>query len=116
MDKLIELADQLGKAVSGSPQATNLRSVRKTLKADEKTMSLLKNYDTHAEKLSQLETTNKPIEVEDKRKLHDLHNELVSSDLFKNYTAAQVEYVDIMRKVNEAIRSHIAETEKGLAE
>ena len=36
---------------------------------------------------------------------------LVSAEVFKRYTAAQVEYVDLMRKVNEALRAELAETE-----
>ena len=65
-----------------------------------------------AQKVEQLEHENKPVEVDDKHKLRDLHDTLVANDLFKRFTAAQVEYVDLMRQVNQTLRKQLAEVEK----
>ena len=59
-----------------------------------------------------LEQDNKPIEVEDKHKLKDFEEKLLGRPEFKGFTAAQVEYVDMMRKVNEAIHKQLAEVEE----
>ena len=48
----------------------------------------------------------------DKHRLQELNDKLVASQEFKKFTAAQVEYVDLMRKVNEEIRRELAETEE----
>ena len=49
--------------------------------------------------------------VDDKHKLQQLNAALVASDLFKTFTAAQMEYVDLMRKVNQALRDELAAIE-----
>ena len=55
---------------------------------------------------------NKPVEVADKHKLRDAHEKLMASAVFKRYTAAQVDYVDLIRKVSDAMRGELAPTEQ----
>jgi len=111
-DPIIEMATKLGKAISESPQAAKLREVRKELDAHKDVLDTLKQYQEQAQKLEQMEHENKPVEVEDKHKLRDLHDNLIASEVFKRFTAAQVEYVDLMRQVNQALRKQLAEVEK----
>ncbi len=73
---------------------------------------MLKQYQEQSLKIEQLEHENKPVEVEDKHRLRELHEKLVASDVFKRFTGAQVEYVDLMRQVNQALRRQLAEVEK----
>lgn len=112
MSDILDMATKLGKAISESPQAIKLREVRKELDAHKDVLDTLKAYQQQADKLGQLEHENKPVEVEDKHKLRDLHEKLVASEVFKRFTAAQVDYVDLMRQVNQALRKQLAEVEK----
>jgi cell fate (sporulation/competence/biofilm development) regulator YlbF (YheA/YmcA/DUF963 family) len=111
-DSIMEMATKLGKAISDSPQAVRLREVRKELDAHKDVLDTLKQYQEQAQRLELLEHENKPVEVEDKHKLRDLHDKLVASEVFKRFTAAQVDYVDLMRQVNQALRKQLAEVEK----
>ena len=108
---IIEMAQRLGKAISDSPQAAKLREARKELDQHKEILETLKQYQEQAQKLDKLEHDHAPVEVEDKHKLRDLHETLVSNDVFKRFTAAQVEYVDLMRQVNQALRKQLAEVE-----
>jgi len=108
----IELSAQLGRAMAGSPQAVALRAAREALNSQPEVIKTLEEYQEQAEKVTRLEQEQKPVEVEDKHKLQELNNRLVGSEVFKKFTAAQVEYVDLMRKVNDVIRRELAETEK----
>jgi len=108
---IVELAERLGKAIAESPEAARVRAARQALGAEPGTAQMLKDYNAHVMKIAQLEQAQKPIEPEDKHKLDDLHNKLIASEAFKKLTAAQVEYAETMRKVNEAIRSQLAGTE-----
>ena len=110
-NEIIELAEKLGKAIAQAPQAQGLREARGELSKHPDVQQLLKDYQAQAQKIAKLEDENKPIEVDDKRKLQDLQIKLVSDETFKKYTAAQVEYVDLMRKVNSALQKPLAETE-----
>jgi cell fate (sporulation/competence/biofilm development) regulator YlbF (YheA/YmcA/DUF963 family) len=107
MTAIVELAERLGKAIADAPQTKALHDARKTLQADAETSNLLKEYNTHADKIAQLEQQNKPVEVADKHLMAELQGKLASSDTFKNFTAAQMEYIDLMRKVNTAIQQHM---------
>ena len=109
MEDIIAMAERLGKAISASPQAAALRQAQAAMRADETASKLLKDYQAQTEKIAQLEAEQKPVEVDDKHKLEDLHKKLVATDTFKKFTAAQVEYVDVMRRVNDAIRTQMGD-------
>ncbi|MBI5724781.1 MAG: YlbF family regulator [Planctomycetes bacterium] len=112
MKEIIELAGSLGKAIAASPAAANLRAARAELEKHAGVLETLKQYQQQADRVAKLEDENKPIEVADKHALQDLHDKLVSSDIFKKFTASQMEYIDLMRKVSDAMRSQLSETEK----
>lgn len=112
MADIIQLAEQLGKAISESPEATALLAVRKEISAQPEMAQLMQDYQGQMERIASLERDNKPIEVDDKHKLRDLHDKLVAAPLFKKLTEQQMEYVDLMRKVNDSLRAHLAETER----
>ncbi len=112
MEHALELAQRLGKSISESSEAANLRAAREEMSKQGEIAQLLKSYQAQAEKIAKLEHENKPVEVDDKHKLQELHGKLVASDVFKKFTAAQVEYIDLMRQVNETLQKQLAETEK----
>lgn len=113
MSAITELAERLGKAIAASDEARLLGEARKAMDADADLTKTLDEYKEHSEKMAKLEAENKPVEVDDKHKLRDLHEKLVASETFKKFTAAQVEYVDMMRKVNDALQAQLAETAQG---
>ena len=112
MDALVELAEKLGKMIAASPAASRLRRAKKALNQEADTSKTLEDFRRQSEKLAKLEDENKPIEVEDKHLLRDLREKLLASETFKEFTGAQVEYVDLMRKVNEALQKHLNETDQ----
>ena len=111
MSAITELAERLGRAIADSPQAVRLRAVRDEMKKQPEIDRLLKEFQAQSEKVATLQRDNKPIEVGDKHKLQELQDKLVASETFKKFTAAQVEYIDLMRKVNEAIQKRLGDTE-----
>lgn len=111
MADIVELADQLGKAIADAPAAQNFRQAREQMNAQPDTMKLLQDFMAQSDKLNQATQNNQPIEVDDKHKLNELHQQLVSQDAYKAFTAAQVEYFDLMRKVNGKINAHLSKIE-----
>ena len=111
MQAILALAQRLGKTVADSPQAKALREARDELNKHPDVSKLLDDFRAQTEKVAKLEHENKPIEVDDKHKMQDLQSKLVSDETFKKFTAAQVEYVDLMRQVNESLRKELTETE-----
>ena len=111
MQDIIEQARRLGKAIAGSPQAVQLRQARQGVQDEPETLKLLEDYQQQNRKIAELQQQQKPVEVADKHRLQELHDKLVASETFKKLNAAQVEYVDLMRQVDEALRSQVAEAD-----
>ena len=111
MSEIIQLAERLGKAIAGSLQAAALRTARAEMKKDTAAGDLLKQFREQADKIAGLEQDDKPVEVTDKHRLRELQQKLAASPTFKKYTAAQVEYIDLMRKVNATLDKQLSETE-----
>ncbi len=111
MEQITELAEKLGKAIAESPQAKRMEKSRQALHEKPELEKTLKDYQDQSDKIARLQRDQKPIEPEDKHRLEDLQNNLLAADEFKELTAAQVEYVDLMRKVNQAISKYMVEQE-----
>jgi cell fate (sporulation/competence/biofilm development) regulator YlbF (YheA/YmcA/DUF963 family) len=112
MQAIIELATRLGRAIAESPQATKLRAAKEELNHHADLTATLKDYSAQAEKIAKLEAENKPLEVEDKHRLDKLESKLLSHEVFKRYTASQMDYVDLMRHVNAELRKQLAAVEE----
>ena len=113
MSAITELAARLGKTIASSTEAATLRDARQAVNDQPEVSQLLKAFQAQSDKVRQLEAEKKPVEVDDKHKLQELQDKLVSSEVFKKYTAAQVDYIDLMRQVNMAIQNELAPTEGG---
>ena len=98
--------------VLSQPLFCLLRAARQELDKQDDIKLLLRDFHAQSEKMAKLQEADKPIEVDDKHKLQELQDKLISQEVFKKFTAAQVEYVDLMRRVNETLRKQLAKTEK----
>jgi len=113
MSVITELARRLGKTIADSPEALAMKAARDELNNATEIAQVLKDLQAQTAKVQQLEAENKPIEVDDKHKLQDLQEKLAASDAFKKYSGAQVNYIDLMRQVNQAIQSELGAVEGG---
>jgi cell fate (sporulation/competence/biofilm development) regulator YlbF (YheA/YmcA/DUF963 family) len=109
---VIEMAKRLGRSIAESPAAAAMRTARKELEGQADLKQVIEDYQKQVAKIANLERQGKPVEVDDKQRLRGLNEKLVASEVFKRYTAAQVDYLDLMRKVNDTIRRELAEVEK----
>lgn len=110
---IIELAGRLGKAIADSPAAAGLNATRKAIGEHPEISKLYNEFQDQSLKVAKLESEEKPVEVADKHKLRELREKLIASEEFKKYTAAQVEYADLMRQVSEAIQSKLEGEQEG---
>ena len=109
---ILDMARTLGQALADSPQRQALHEAWLTLQEHKDVLETLGAFQQQAGKMQQLEQQGRPIEVEDKRKFQTLHDKLVASDIFKRYTAAEMEFSDLMRQVHATIRKQVADMEK----
>ena len=78
MDQLIELAKRLGKQIAAHENSQLLKQSQKTVDHDARAKDLVENYQKQAQKIADLETQQKPIEIDDKHKLRDLQQEIAT--------------------------------------
>ena len=107
MSAVTELARRLGKAIAETREAQAMKQTRKDLEDDADLQKVMETFGRQMQKIQQLEQDNKPVEVDDKHRLADLEKQLAASEKFKRYSAAQVDFYDMMRKVNQALRAEL---------
>ncbi|MEE9211368.1 MAG: YlbF family regulator [Phycisphaeraceae bacterium] len=96
-------ARELGKLIATHEAAVKFEATLKKLDADIEAQRVLNDYNRHLTMIAQKEQNSAPIEVEDKRKLEQLHNQVVQNPLLREFQVAQMDYVDLMRGVEEAM-------------
>ncbi|NLF31875.1 MAG: YlbF family regulator [Planctomycetes bacterium] len=111
MDSSLEIAGRLGEALSQSDQAQALRDAKDAVEDNAQLIQLMTDYQEQMDKVTQQERMGEAIELDDKRRLKELHDKLVADPAFKKFNEAQMEYVDLMRRINEVLRDKLEETE-----
>ena len=103
MENVIEMAQQLGQKLATHERTLLLKEAQKAVSADSDAVDLIKQYEEQAKKIQQLQAEQKPIEVEDKHKLKEIEEKISVNDSLKEMTKRQVDFVEMMRKVKDAI-------------
>lgn len=101
--EIIAAAHKLGDLIAEHDAAKKMEAVMGRLKEDTDAQRALNDYNRHMEKVSQLEAQGKPVEVADKHKLQELQNAVVRNPLLRDMQMAQMDYLDLMRQVDEAM-------------
>jgi cell fate (sporulation/competence/biofilm development) regulator YlbF (YheA/YmcA/DUF963 family) len=103
MEKILEIAKQLGEALAEHPIGKRYNEAREALDADPAAKQLIQDYEKSAMQLSQKEQQGRPIEPEDKRKMASLQSQLAGNLAVKQWLQSQVDYMDLLRQVNEQV-------------
>ena len=103
MEDLIEMAGLLGKKIAAHERSKLLAQAQQAVDGDESAGELVRQYHGQVTKIQQLETAGKPIEVADKHKLKELEEKISTNALLSELTRRQVDFVEMMHKVKEAI-------------
>ncbi len=107
MERLVEIARQLGKKIADHERTTLLKQAQKAVNDDPDAVEIIQNYQNQAQKIRQLELDKKPIEVADKHLLADLEAKIGTHPKLTELTKRQVDFVEMMQKVKAAIDKQI---------
>ncbi len=115
--EILAAAESLGDLLAKHDAATKLESSLKALKSNVESQRVLTDYNRYLQALGEKEAAGRPIEVEDKRKLETLQKAVIMNPLLRQFQQAQMDYVDLLRKVDEAMlgKSSVA-AEAGLTQ
>lgn len=108
MEELIRKAEELGRLLAEHPRFKALIAARDAVRDDAAARELLQKYQAQVEKIQQATDEGKPIEVDDKRALADLEGQVAGNDAIKGLSQAQVEFSEMMNRINRAIYGRVA--------
>lgn len=113
MEKILELAKRLGREIAANPIGVKYADVSSKLDKDPEAQKLIKEYEAKAQEMAKKEREQKPVEPEEKHTLQNMQAQIAEHDTIKAWMQAQVEYVNLLRKVNECVMGEMGkENEK----
>ena len=116
MEEILERASSLGKLIAKQERFLKLREAEGAAGANKATNDLLESLESQRRKVAQLEAENRPVEPEDKRELQRLAGEVHSNPLLQDLAKTQADFMEMMNKVNGAIRQELGGDSSGPAE
>ncbi|MCA9255369.1 MAG: YlbF family regulator [Phycisphaerales bacterium] len=109
MEDIIADAAALGKKIASHPKMKDFIAAVNALKADKDAESLLQRYQEKAREIDVKASQGKPVEVDEKREVAELQKRVASNDRIKAMLRAETDYLDMMRRINQAIDRAAAE-------
>jgi len=108
MDEIVALASRLGELLARHERYLRLRSAEEAVEQDPQARGLLDRLEEQRRKVASLEAQARPVEPEDKRELQRLADAVHSNQKLQELARAQADYMEMMHKVNHAIRARLS--------
>ena len=102
-DEVVAQARELGALLARHPAAKAYHDATTALQEDTEAQRLLADLDRLSQQIREKETGGQPVEVEEKHQLRDLQSQVGQHALIGRWQMAQMDYVDLMRRVDAAI-------------
>ncbi len=102
-DEILNAAREVGKLVSEHDTAKRLEGAIKMLQNDVASQRVLTDFNRALQSLGEKEARGQGITLEDKHKLEELQRSVVRNPTLRSFQMAQMDYVDLLRKIDEAI-------------
>ncbi|MCC5827959.1 MAG: YlbF family regulator [Phycisphaeraceae bacterium] len=102
-EAITKAAKELGELLKEHPAVKRLQQVTSEMSRNSDAQRLVNEMNQHIEKLAEKEMTGRPIEVAEKRKLQELQQAVTLNIAIRNFQNAQMDYLDLMRKVDDAM-------------
>lgn len=106
---ILDAAEKLSQLVAEHPAVTRYKQAQKSVTDDAEASRLLADFDRQIETLTRQEQTGMPVTDTQRQQLESLQSRIISHIKIKNLNMAQVEFVDLLRKVNQTIQRPLTE-------
>lgn len=107
--EILQAAQDLGKLIASHPAAVQFEKIVKELQADIQAQRLMTDLNRQLEKIAEKEANQQPIEVADKRAVEEIQNKVIRHPLLSKFQMVQMDYLDLMRQVDQALTAHEAD-------
>ena len=111
--QIMDEATKLGELVAQHPAVARYKEARRSVENDGDANHLMAEFDRQIEGLARQQAAGMPVTDAQQTALESLQNKIVSHIKIKALNMAQVEFVDLLRKVTQTIQRPLADTPGG---
>ena len=112
-DQIMQEAEKLGQLVAQHPAVARYKQAQKAVADDPEAGRLLADFDRQLETLGRQEQSGMPVTDAQRMQLEALQSRIISHIKIKALNMAQVEFVDLLRKVTQTIQRPLADAPQG---
>ncbi len=102
--QILDAAEKLGKMVAEHPAVARYQQAQKSVADDVEATRMLTDFDKALEKLGRQEQSGMPVTEAQQQQLQAMQSRIVSHIKVKALNMAQVDFIDLLRKVNQLIQ------------
>src|SRR5947207_12693351 len=113
--RILSEADKLGNLVAQHPAVDRYKAAQKAVTEDAEASRAMKDFEKQLETLSRQEQTGMPVTDAQRQQLESIQSRIISNVKVKNLNMAQVDFIDLLRKVNQTIQSKVVDAPRAAA-
>ncbi len=103
MEEILKKANELGLMIKGSDLSVRFEEISKKIDNDKEAKSLLEEYAKATQEFQEKESSGRPIEVEEKKKITELSEKVSQNQLIKEFIATQTYFYNMMIQIQNTI-------------
>lgn len=107
--QILQAAEKLGQMLKEHPSVDRFKTAQKAVAEDPEAARLLGEFDRQIESLARQEQQGRPITDAQRLSLESLQSKVASHIKIKNLNLAQMEFVDLLRKVSQTYQRPLAD-------
>jgi cell fate (sporulation/competence/biofilm development) regulator YlbF (YheA/YmcA/DUF963 family) len=108
--QILDAAEKLGQMLKDHPAVERFKAAQKAVADDPEAGRLLAEFERQIESLARQEQTGRPVTDAQRMQLEALQSKIVSHIKITNLNLAQVEFVDLLRKVSQTYQRPLADS------
>ncbi|MGD0462710.1 MAG: YlbF family regulator [Tepidisphaeraceae bacterium] len=108
--QILQAAEKLGQLLKDHPAAERFKAAQKAVAEDADASRMLADFERQLETLGRQEQQGRPVTDAQRMQLESLQTKIVSHIKIKNLNLAQVEFVDLLRKISQTYQRPLADT------
>ena len=109
-DQIMQEAEKLGQLVAQHPAVARYKKAQRAVADDPEAGRLLADFDRQLESLGRQEQAGMPVTDAQRMQLESLQGRIISHLKIKALNLAQVDFVDLLRRVTQTVQRPSVET------
>jgi cell fate (sporulation/competence/biofilm development) regulator YlbF (YheA/YmcA/DUF963 family) len=110
---ILDAAEKIGEMLKDHPAVVKYKSAQKAVAEDPDASRLLREFDRQLENLARQEQSGLPVTDAQQTQIQSLQNQIISHIKIKALNLAQVEFVDLLRKISQTYQRQLVDAPQG---